>query len=797
MKREWLHRGNEERDDDVYDGALSDSPSAAADRRGASPKRESADDEWQQGGGSAAPWLDEHPAELAETAGVGSQTPPIVGAASSRFGEGRPPPGAAQQAPAAALSTGDDTSASPVTVDMARGGQLTPPDLRSGTASTETGGAIDAQATEMPPQPQKSTAASRRRGQYSVHAQRSMVEAAALLESTAARARVRTLTDVECQSEQIFLETPVLRRPRGSDRWLVSGGRKGATELWLSPDRGVRRRYGSLVRPGHSMPLKYASYRFITRSDGGAAVEDTNTMMWVVQPLSAEDSTAQPAEAGPQPQPQPTPTTAHRELEMVPLKASEPALTLRAASDRPFISFRSESVASDETGMELGAIVRNSGSESTRDGIKLESPQGDFAEWHRLEDGELPLAEGDVVGFRRGRISRVTHGCDMLGVVTRKAVVEGSAPGIEDDATSRNRQLWDTIAYSGVVPVKLVDGKNAPSLSYMCECPAPHAGQVLVPSGRNDGTAVLSSVGYSDVSARVGILLENSYTGGCSEAEGRRDENIAASFRMVLAVVVTPAETVRRPLGLSRTGGVTQPAVRRFAAYAMMGALILVILMAIQNSSYTNNSGGGGDDAIPSVSAKGRLSGDDDDEQPPVKALDVHASCSIVLCPGGWTRDMTASYIPTGPHNQCGDIEGTKGGVLAASATAQGVLCGVQNCCKENQCANVDSPVQQQEQQQQQQLQHPLLFKRAKEKVAEAKQQLGLLASSLAAYDGYTVENRSATAVSALGVIGCAPGWRQADGDSDGSVVPSATCAATGGLFNFSGCSPLGAERGE
>eukprot|EP01046_Picozoa_sp_COSAG06_P076240 COSAG06_NODE_24231_length_668_cov_2.145870_1_plen_88_part_10 len=81
------------------------------------------DDEWQQGGGSGAPWLDEHPAELAETAGVGSQTPPIVGAASSRFGEGRPPPGAAQQAPAAALSTGDDTSASPVTVDMARGGQ--------------------------------------------------------------------------------------------------------------------------------------------------------------------------------------------------------------------------------------------------------------------------------------------------------------------------------------------------------------------------------------------------------------------------------------------------------------------------------------------------------------------------------------------------------------------------------------------------------------------------------------------------------------------------------------------------
>eukprot|EP01046_Picozoa_sp_COSAG06_P093490 COSAG06_NODE_39679_length_410_cov_0.479100_1_plen_61_part_10 len=53
--------------------------------------------------------------------------------------------------------------------------------------------------------------------------------------------------------------------------------------------------------------------------------------------------------------------------------------------------------------MELGAIVR-----SDEGGVKLSSTQGDFAEWHRLAEGELPLAEGDVVGFRRGVISRRT-----------------------------------------------------------------------------------------------------------------------------------------------------------------------------------------------------------------------------------------------------------------------------------------------------------------------------------------------------------------------------------------------------
>ena len=107
-----------------------------------------------------------------------------------------------------------------------------------------------------------------------------------------------------------------------------------------------------------------------------------------------------------------------------------------------FISFREASDTGPDR--ELGAFQR------AGNGVKLVSSQGDFAEWHRRKEGEAPFESGDVVGFHNGVISRVIHPrATMLGVVSRMAVIEGSLPpeGV--------RHLYDTVAYTGVVPVKL------------------------------------------------------------------------------------------------------------------------------------------------------------------------------------------------------------------------------------------------------------------------------------------------------------------------------------------------------
>eukprot|EP01047_Picozoa_sp_COSAG01_P083602 COSAG01_NODE_17563_length_1140_cov_1.959654_2_plen_183_part_01 len=67
-----------------------------------------------------------------------------------------------------------------------------------------------------------------------------------------------------------------------------------------------------------------------------------------------------------------------------------------------------------------------------------------------------------------------SHGASIImrqvGVISRWAVVEGSAP------PSSERAAYDRVAFVGIVPVKLRGGVQA--------------GMLVVPSGREDGTAV-------------------------------------------------------------------------------------------------------------------------------------------------------------------------------------------------------------------------------------------------------------------------------------------------------------------
>jgi hypothetical protein len=48
-------------------------------------------------------------------------------------------------------------------------------------------------------------------------------------------------------ARQVFVERPRRRRRAGSDRWLNSGGLKGATTHWFDAQDGIRLRYGKIL----------------------------------------------------------------------------------------------------------------------------------------------------------------------------------------------------------------------------------------------------------------------------------------------------------------------------------------------------------------------------------------------------------------------------------------------------------------------------------------------------------------------------------------------------------------------
>ena len=337
-------------------------------------------------------------------------------------------------------------------------------------------------------------------------------DALAILSQGAVKPRPSRLTEHMAASVQTFLEAPVLKRRKGDDKWTTSGGRKGAREHWFTADTGLLKRYGRIVcvEAGLLKFVQFTMLRARTVRDGEREVfTDNRAVLWVVRPATCA--------LGDKHAPSPT-------LECT-NEAGDPTVNIFA--ERKFISFQSLETSDDGYSMELGDIVRHG------DGIKLTSRQGDFAEYHRRADGEPPFEEGDVVGFRRGVLSRKTTNCSMLGIISRKAVVEGSAP------PESERYLYDTVAYNGIVPVKL--SLSATPSSGGCDCSAaPEPGQLLVPSGNHDGTAVLVPAD-SGLRSRVGIVLDD-----CSDVIAKQaGDSPCSSYRLVNAVVVTPSETVR------------------------------------------------------------------------------------------------------------------------------------------------------------------------------------------------------------------------------------------------------------
>ena len=118
--------------------------------------------------------------------------------------------------------------------------------------------------------------------------------------------------------------------------------------------------------------------------------------------------------------------------------------------------------------------------------MQMESSCGDFAEWHEKIDPRQHLDEGDIVGFQDGKVGLVTENCHILGVVSARPAVLGSRP-------KQDRSVDDhvVVAYCGRVPVRV----HGPV----------RCGDVLVPSGKSDGVAIVSQDSPKDVAVHCAV----------------------------------------------------------------------------------------------------------------------------------------------------------------------------------------------------------------------------------------------------------------------------------------------------
>lgn len=121
-------------------------------------------------------------------------------------------------------------------------------------------------------------------------------------------------------------------------------------------------------------------------------------------------------------------------------------------------------------GGSVGAIQGN-GANNDTEGIELKTSGSDYAE-------ELPVAEGasvpegtDLVGVRGGQIGLDTEGADRVMIASRAPAVRGNATTA--DTTDDDRRV--AVAFIGQVPAR-VRG-------------AVEVGDLIVPSGKDDGTA--------------------------------------------------------------------------------------------------------------------------------------------------------------------------------------------------------------------------------------------------------------------------------------------------------------------
>ena len=157
-----------------------------------------------------------------------------------------------------------------------------------------------------------------------------------------------------------------------------------------------------------------------------------------------------------------------------------------AESNNNFITFLNSNNSS------LGAIEGDGAGGGT-----TASSGADYAEFLERLEGEAPMAAGDVAGLFGRRVSRATAGADRVMVISTAPIVLGNDPGRE------RRERWEKVALLGQAPVRATGPVRA--------------GDLLVASGRGDGTAVArrpAALAVDELATVLGRALEGSEDSG-------------------------------------------------------------------------------------------------------------------------------------------------------------------------------------------------------------------------------------------------------------------------------------------
>ncbi|MGE4169203.1 MAG: hypothetical protein AB7F28_00600 [Candidatus Margulisiibacteriota bacterium] len=182
-------------------------------------------------------------------------------------------------------------------------------------------------------------------------------------------------------------------------------------------------------------------------------------------------------------------------------------------TDSNFITFMNNSSV-------LGEIEGNGSS-----GVRYKTTGADYAEYLYKETASDTFEKGDIVGVTNGKISKNTQGVQQVMVKSSGASVAGNWPGKD------KMKLVELISFFGQVPVK-VRG-------------VVHAGDYLVPSGYNDGTAV--AVSPDHISPAVALIVGRAWTSSNKEEVKLINTAVGFNFSMPpLQKTLTTVEQVQK-----------------------------------------------------------------------------------------------------------------------------------------------------------------------------------------------------------------------------------------------------------
>jgi hypothetical protein len=180
-----------------------------------------------------------------------------------------------------------------------------------------------------------------------------------------------------------------------------------------------------------------------------------------------------------------------------------------------FISFQDAEALSS-----LGAIQGNGSG-----GVVLAGPGNDYAEYLPQFNPSERIHPGDVVGVYGGMVTKQTENADLVMVASTGAIVSGNDPGEE------SRDGYSLVAFIGQVEVRVRGPVSA--------------GDVILPSGLNDGTAIAvapevlnfeqlgqiigqawednSDLGIKQIRTLVGLVQPAAFTSALQSIDARLD----------------------------------------------------------------------------------------------------------------------------------------------------------------------------------------------------------------------------------------------------------------------------------